>query len=417
MRNAFNESMRKVGAPLAEFWENDLELGLEDILRRLSNDGHLSEWAGSLNGRCAAILCRNLGFAAEDTIHTRRAAIQACNGTLTPYHLVACFANRQSSIAVVELAQRRLPKEVVEQCRVNDEKFDVPALLFALYRENPMLLRDVFHLSKIHRKGFARMEMSTQARKPADRTFEDYLRSDDVRGALRQADSSLADGHTSEFRDVIELNGRLLVFVRRAERPEHIVHENKIIHGHRPEWIILDFEDGAKRVNIASRSIAESLELANQLASGYFGKEVSYANESEVTYAKQLERLLACLKEGQDEKMTFVELIFTNSPLDGSPKLKISDQKAIGPAIAHFESVIGGLLEHLSNIESIKVCFAKKRVSVIFERDEEHEDDEFVVRYSDNRLNVFERQEFENHMRKTYGIPILSTEKRFKKQS
>ncbi len=416
MRNAFNESMREVGAPLADFWENDLELGLEGILRRLNTNGHLAEWAGGLNGRRAAILCRNLGLNAEDSIHARREALCDCNGTLTPYHLVSCFARHQSHAAITELAQRRLPEEIVDQCRVNEDKFDVPALLFALYREDPMLLRDVFHLSKIHRKGFARMEMTTQARKPGGRTFEEYLQSNEVLQALRQADIALADGHTSEFRDVIEMGGRLLVFVRRAERPEHIVHDNKIIHGHRPEWIILDFESGAKRVNIASKSIAESLEIANQLASGYYGKEVTYENESEVTYAKQLERLLARLKDAEDGKMEFVELVFANSPLDGSPKLKISDQKAIGPAIVHFESVVGGLLEHLDNIESIKVCFAKKRVSVIFEREEDHEEDEFVVRYSDHRLNVFQRQEFENHMRQEYGIPILSTEKRFKKQ-
>jgi len=417
MRSAFDEKMGAVGAPLAEFWEDDLELGLEVVLRRLESREHLAEWADALNGRRAAVLCRNLGLETRDSVHARREALSACNGTLTPYHLVSCFARHQSHAAVTELAKRRLPAEVVEGCRVNEEKFDVPALLFALYREDPMLLRDVFHLSKIHRTGFARMEMTTQARKPEDRAFEDFLRSDDVLAALRRADSALADGHTSEFRDAIELDGRLYVFVRRAERPEHIVHENKIIHGHRPEWIILDFEGGAKRVNIASKSIAESLEIANQLASGYFSKEVSYENESEVTYAKQLERLLARLKDGEDGKMAFVELVFANSPLDGSPKLKISDQQAIGSAIAHFESVVGGLLEHLENIESIKVCFARKRVSVIFEREEDHEEDEFVVRYSDHRLNVFQRQEFENHMRQDYGIPILSTEKRFKKQS
>lgn len=55
MRNAFNESMREVGAPLADFWENDLELGLEDILRRLNTNGHLAEWADGLNGRTAAL--------------------------------------------------------------------------------------------------------------------------------------------------------------------------------------------------------------------------------------------------------------------------------------------------------------------------------------------------------------------------
>lgn len=417
MRITFNESMREVGAPLAEFWENDLELGLEDILRKLKTKGHLAEWAGGLNGRRAEILCRSLGLDAGDTIHARREALCGCNGTLTPYHLVSCFGRNQSHAAIVELAQRRLPEEMVEECRVNEEKYDAHALLFALYREEPTLLRDVFHLSKIHRKGFARMEMVTQARKPAERTFAEYLHSGEVRNALSQADHALGDGHTSEFRAVIELGDRLLVFVRRAERPEHIVHENRIIHGHRPEWIILDFEAGAKRVNIASKSIVESLEIANKLASAYYGKEVEYQNESQVTYAKQLSRMLASLKDNQDKALTFVDLTFANSPLDGAPKIKIYDQKAIGPAIDHFETAIGGLLEHLGNIESIKVQFASKRVSVIFEREEEHAEDEFVVRYSDHRLNVFERQQFEHHMRQEYGIPILSTEKRFKKQS
>ena len=416
MRNAFNESMREVGAPLADFWENDLELGLEDILRRLNNNGHLAEWAGGLNGRRATILCRSLGLDTEDSIHARREALCACNGMLTPYHLVGCFGRNKSHVAIEELARRRLDEDVVEECRINEEKFDVTALLFVLYREDPMLLRDVFHLSKTHRTGFARMEMTTTARKPADRTFEDYLRSNDVMVALHQADAALADGHTSEFRDVIEMSGRLLVFVRRAERPEHIVHENRIIHGHRPEWIILDFESGAKHVNIASKSIAESLEIANRLASEYFEKDVSYENETEITYAKQLKRLLRRLKNDEDEKMEFVELVFANSPFDGSPKIKISDQKAIGPAIAQFESVVGNLLDHLGNIESIKVCFARKRVNIVFESEESQEEDEFVVRYTDHRLNVFQRQEFEHHMRQEYGIPILSTEKRFKKQ-
>ncbi|HPS03384.1 MAG TPA: hypothetical protein PLA90_17735, partial [Candidatus Sumerlaeota bacterium] len=80
-------------------------------------------------------------------------------------------------------------------------------------------------------------------------------------------------------------------------------------------------------------------------------------------------------------------------------------------------SAVGGLLDHLNHIESIKVLFAGKRVSVIFAHEEKQAEDEFTVRYSDHRLNVFQRQEFEHYMRQEYGIPILSTEKRFKKQS
>jgi hypothetical protein len=417
MRNTFNESMRKVGAPLADFWENDLELGLEDMLHKSKADGYMAEWIGNLNGRRAEILCQSLGLNTGKNLQTRRESLSGCNGTLTPYYLVYCFGRNQSHAAIGELAQRQLPLELVQSCLVNDEKFDVTALLFALYHKKPDLLRDVFYLSKIHRKGFARMEMVTQARKPSERSFHDFLLSEDIQSALSKADETLGDGHTSEFRDVIELNDKILVFIRRAERPEHIVHENRIIHGHHPEWIILDFEAGAKRVNIASNSIVESLEIANRLAGGYFGKDVEYRNESQVTYARQLKRLLERLRAQEDEKLTLVELACANTPLDGAPKFKIYNESFIGQGVSHFESAVGGLLDRLNQIESIKVLFAGKRVSVIFAHEEKQAEDEFTVRYSDHRLNAFQRQDFEHYMRQEYGIPILSTEKRFKKQS
>ena len=79
MRNAFNDNMREVGAPLADFWENDLELRLEDILRRLDTNGHLAEWAGSLNGARAAFLGRSLGLDTEDSIHDQARGV-SCQG-------------------------------------------------------------------------------------------------------------------------------------------------------------------------------------------------------------------------------------------------------------------------------------------------------------------------------------------------
>ena len=84
---------------------------------------------------------------------------------------------------------------------------------------------------------------------------------------------------------------------------------------------------------------------------------------------------------------------------------------AIGGAIGHFETAVGGLL---SGIESIKVHYRKKRVSLIFNKEEEA-NDEYVVRYSDHRLNAAERRSFEDHMGGVHGISVLSTEKRFKR--
>ena len=114
MKNAFDESMRKVGAPLAEFWENDLELGLDDILHDLNTHGRLAEWAGNMNGRWAKIICQNLGLDTEDSLLVRRQALCKCNGILTPYHLVSCFGRGKSHAAIIELAKRCLPEDSVE---------------------------------------------------------------------------------------------------------------------------------------------------------------------------------------------------------------------------------------------------------------------------------------------------------------
>ena len=185
------------------------------------------------------------------------------------------------------------------------------------------------------------------------------------------------------------------------------------MHGHRPEWIVFDFFDGAKRVNIASLSVNDSLEIANRIASTYFGKPCEYENESKVTYPKQLEQFLRVLKDGTDRELTWVELVVGNTPLEGSVGMRLTDSRSIGPAVVQFERAVGSLLSSIDAIESLKVLYCKKRVSLILEK---LTDEEYVIRYSDQRLNPLQRMSFERYMRSTYEIPVLSTEKRFKHQ-
>ena len=207
-----------------------------------------------------------------------------------------------------------------------------------------------------------------------------------------------------------------LVFIRRAERPDLVLRKGGIIHGYRPEWIILDFADSAKRVDISSVSVSVPLEIANRLVSSYFGRSCEYENESQITFAKQLERFLDIIRNEKAGELLLVEVVVLNSPLEGSPKIKITDPDShpIGDAIGHFEKAVGGILSEIENIESIKVYYHNKRVSLIFEKIED-EEDKYVVRYSDHRLNATERRTFEDYLRDTHGITILSTEKRFKR--
>jgi hypothetical protein len=258
------------------------------------------------------------------------------------------------------------------------------------------------------------MKMKDGPRKPKKK-LADFLRANVVADILVRFDKAKADGRTSEFKNVMVDGDNHLVFIRRCERPSLIMQGHEILHGYRPEWIVLVFFAGAKRVNISSLSVEDSLEIANRIASEYYKKPCEYENDTATTYAKQLEKFLSLLKKDTEEKLTLIELVANNSPLENSCALKLyhADSTSIGPSIRQFEKTIGSLTKAIDAIDSIKVLYGKKRVSVLFEKGGGG-DDQFVVRYSDHRLNPLERVSFETYMTDTHAIQVLSTEKRFK---
>ena len=408
------ESLEEEGSAAREFWEDDLEMSFERVLLDVRRNGSVDEWIGRRTGRQINILCANLGIDGSGSVRQKKTLLRTTDHTdFLPYLLVDEFSKFKSNIATVEFAGGVLTEDTLNTCRIKDDEFDKTALLFAIFHKQPTDLRLVYHLDKIHKSGFARMTLRQTARQPSQ-PFQDFLQPSIVTETLAHFDAAKRDGRTSEFKDVVAHGDSQLVFVRRAERPDLILRAGGVVHGHRPEWIILDFQANAKQVNISSASVSVPLEIANRLASRYFGQACEYENESRITYAKQLKRFLGILKDNQAQALRLVELVVSNSPLDGAPKVKITDpdSNSIGVAIGHFESAVGGVLSDIERVESIKVHYRKKRVSLIFNREEEA-DDEYVVRYSDHRLNASERRSFEAHMREVHGIPVLSTEKRF----
>jgi len=414
MSQAVVEEKQALAGPERTFWEDDLELGMENILTLAQAPGFMKDWITRRSGRQLSVMFDCLGMETNQSARRKKRDLRPDNPDLQPFVLVEQFAKFKSKVAVADLAQGLLPQDVLDACRIGAEDFDKVALLFGMYRRDWQDLRLVFHLDKIHKTGFARMRLRKPVRRPRQ-ALKAFLQPDAVRGILAAFDKAKADGRTSELKDVVVHDGRHLVFIRRAERPDHILHAGQMVHGYRPEWIILDFTEDAKRVNISSVSVSVPLEIANRLASGYFHATCEYENERQITYAKQLEHFLKTLQDKDDGDLVLVEIVVTNSPLDGAPKLKISDadSKPIGRAIAHFERAVGKLLAHVDHIDSVKVRYRKKRISLIFEP-QDGSAGEYVVRYSDHRLNAGERRRFEELIRSAHGIEILSTEKRFK---
>lgn len=409
------ESVLRAEAPPREFWESDLEMALDLVLARTEQDGFRDEWVSRRTGRQADVLCLNLGLDGTGSARRKKELLRSCGDELLPYILVDQFGKYKSKVAAADFGKGVLAGDVLDICRKNEDEFDTAALLFALYNRDWADLRLVYHLDKIHKTGFARMRLKQNPRRPKE-PLQAFLQPATVEGIVKDFDKAKGDGRQGEFKSVVVHDGHCLVFIRRAERPDLVLKAGGVVHGYRPEWIILDFADGAKQVNISSTSVSVPLEIANRVASGCFGQPCEYENESQVTYAKQMERFLEQLRNATSGELLLVELVVSNSPLDGSPKLKITDPDSnpIGEAIGHFEKAVGRILSDIENIESVKVYYRKKRVSLIFEKVEDSED-EYVVRYSDHRLNALERRSFEDHLRDVHGIPVLSTEKRFKR--
>jgi len=113
-----------------------------------------------------------------------------------------------------------------------------------------------------------------------------------------------------------------------------------------------------------------------------------------------------------------VEVSVRNSPLDGSPGLRISgeDCESIAESIRHFERVVAKIMDKITLVKAIKVLYADKRVMMKFEPAEGVEQG-YVVRYQDAVLNAKERDAFLSKLREEpYGLRVLSTEKQHKQR-
>jgi len=402
--------MARSKMPPQTFWKDDLGLNIEELVDAFDDEARAA-WIDKLNGRRAAIICEALGLDGHST-QSRKEALRDTGDELVPFYQVERFARFKSKVAALEIAHEVLSEERLGECMTSGGNGDTTALLLAIYVQRWEALKAVALLDRTHKSGFAGMHLIGAGRK-AKHALSDLFKPSALRTILSAADKTARDRRTTVFRGVLDRNGRLQLFMRRAERPDQMVRpQGGVIHGFKPEWIILDFEPEAKRVRIASRTGVVPIQVANRIAQACFEKDCHYINDSDTTSRATLEKFLTQLRANRNGPLLLVELTCKTSPLKGSPALRISqpDSQHIGPSLHHFEDRVGKI--PLDNIDSVKVLFCKKRVTIILDRAED-DTNAFEVRYSDHRLNRLEREDFVTLLRETHGIPIHSTEKHY----
>ena len=76
------------------------------------------------------------------------------------------------------------------------------------------------------------------------------------------------------------------------------------MHGFTPDQIVLEFRDEAALLNIASHGGAASYEIANRIASAFYGQSCEYENITEEAFAAQVVRFLRLLVSDQAREET-----------------------------------------------------------------------------------------------------------------
>lgn len=405
----------RVEAPPDSFWESDLEMRIEGHLQSAADPLYVKDWLNRLNVRQRSTLCRCVGLPSDGSKSKQIDSLCSLNGQLTPYYLADKFAFRKSQFATIHLATHHLPTRVIEGCCDENGEPDKNALIFEMLRKNSDLLRILYQYEKIHKSGAAKMSLAGQARRP-EQDFMNFLTDRKAEGILAKYDRDKHDGRASEYKGKLQIEGFNLVFIRRQYRPDFLMRGHNVVHGFKPEWIILDFQENGKSVNISSDSMDIPLEIANAMASAYFGKDVEYRNREESTHAAQIENLIDSLRTDSCEDLTLVEMAVHNSPLEGACMLTFNDEgnTSLSKALADFEARTGRLYAEINDIHRMKVLYKKKRISMSFEAVGDAAD-VYFVRYGDASLNAAERRLFEEKMREKHGIKILSTEKRHKR--
>lgn len=400
------------GLPV-EVWEERLEIAARSLLEEHAEAGRLERWVAQLK-RSEHTMLRHLLELPASTSRPQKRDLLARSGDLPRFVLAKQFAYRKSAQAIRHVASRWLDPATLEMGCGEQGESSGPALVFALLEEAPDRLDEVLYFDRLHRSGFARMHLPSRPRRPPHR-LGDFLASARLREVLAAFDESAGDNRPSLLQQVIDLDGGHLVFIRRPRERQHVIVNQRLVHGFAPDQIVLHFLDEAARVHIASHTQKCSFEIADRIASRFYGTTCRYVNVTEELYEAQLRLLLTTLRDDQSDELKLVEITLIGIPLRSAPELQLAlpTGRSLGGAVMQIEQAFSWSIEDVRTVPAFKVSYGEKRVKMIIDRLEEPgREDLYVLRYRDQSLSLDERPAFEELFAREHGIRIVSTEKR-----
>jgi len=285
----------------------------------------------------------------------------------------------------------------------NNSKYDKKSLLFLLFHADHNLLKSVYHFDKIQRKGFMSFALQKAPRQP-NIPFKNFISQETIEQVLKDNDAKRSDGFENQLQGFFYHQNRLYILIRRASDIDLLLSSNKVIHGHKPDWMILDFLLNGTQVDLCAKNIDQTIEIANSIASIYFNCECVFINVQDKNFAAQVRKFIETCIDGSDTNIRVFELKFQSNRFKYSYTritLTVAPYDPIAPELHVLKPSVGDILP---SIESLKVMFQGKKIGLFFKRSGEY----ITIYYSEHPLNKKEREDFKAYMKQFYGLTILS---------
>jgi hypothetical protein len=407
--------------PPVDFWENDLEIPAANLLAAAQKPDYIRPWVKRRSPTEISVLRVLIGLPIAIEEKGRTEELLQYAGALRPFVPVALFGLYRSTDATIEVANGCLSQELRQLAADGDGKYGKNALLFAIYDYSLKELEKVLLLHKLHTVGLARMKLAQTPRRPKEGALLEFLRSDSLKKVLKDFDQNQQDDRRCTLRGVLERQGGFLVYIRRPHKEDQLLIEDRLRHGHKADWMVLEFREDGRFLNVASHGKNASFEIANRIASAFYRRECVYMNIEEITYPAKLEKFLGRLAKNEAAQLVMVAVGLREPPLPGFETLGGSNtaNRSVGPGILELQRLLRTRLLTGEYIERFTVLYdQRKRVRFRIDRleDTTSKHPGYVVRYRDRDVRLTERPEFEKLFEREHGFKIVSTEKRKSKK-
>lgn len=402
--------------PSCEFWESDLEIPVKYLLERFQNKEVRKLWLDSLSGKQLSTIFQNCskclvnkqlftdGNYDNTSVQQKRRMLTNYSEDLFSYYLISYFDRTKLEFAVSEIARSALTEGLMASYLVKSStKYDKRSLLFLLFHEDCNLLKSVYHFDKIQRKGFISFALQRAPRQLAT-PLKDFISKETIRQILKEDDDKRNDGFETQLQGLFYHQDRTYILIRRASDIDLVLNSNRVVHGHKPDWVILDFSLSGTQANFGAKNIDQAAEIANSIVSSYFKCECVFVNVKDQNFAAQVYKFLKACVEGSDSEICVFEVKFKLSCFKNSNTyltLTVKPYDTIEPELHVLKLSTGNVLQ---SIQSIKIMFKDKRLTLSLKSNGEY----IAIYYSEHPLNKREREDLKAHMEQSYGLTILS---------